>query len=156
MSQASPLETLISLTREKRDTASQRLVALRRARQDAQTQLETLQRYRQEYREKLQTAMQHGIGPDSWRNYEQFLRSLDAAIERARQSLGERERQLGQGQQHWQQEQRRLSAYDTLETRRQQREQQREQKREQRQNDEMANTLLLRRELQTASTETSH
>ncbi|WP_136064841.1 flagellar export protein FliJ [Modicisalibacter radicis] len=146
MTQASPLDTLISLTRESRDSASLKLAELRRARHDAQAQLDTLFRYRQEYRERLQGAMAHGIGPDSWQNYQQFLASLDNAIERARQSLNERENQISRGQQYWQDEQRKLSAYDTLVDRREQREQQRASRLEQRQNDEMANGLLLRRQ----------
>ncbi|MBZ9556980.1 MULTISPECIES: flagellar export protein FliJ [Modicisalibacter] len=156
MTHASPLDTLISLTRDARDSANVKLVELRRARQEAQVQLETLQQYRQEYREKLQRAMENGIGPDSWRNYQQFLLSLDGAIDRARKTLQDRESKLGQGQQHWQQEQRKLSAYDTLADRREQREQQRINRREQRQSDEMASNQLLRRQTQESRHETSH
>ncbi|GAA5178709.1 flagellar export protein FliJ [Modicisalibacter zincidurans] len=156
MTQASPLDTLISLTRDSRDSASLKLAELRRARHDAQAQLDTLFRYRQEYRERLQGAMAQGIGPDSWQNYQQFLASLDNAIERARQALSEREHQLNRGQQHWQDAQRKLSAYDTLVDRRQQREQQRVSRLEQRHNDEMANGLLLRRQQNESRHGSSH
>ncbi|MCG7598647.1 flagellar export protein FliJ [Halomonas sp. McH1-25] len=151
-----PLDTLISLTRDTRDNASIELGNLRRDLQSANAQLETLTRYRFEYRQRLQQAMESGIGPDSWRNYQQFLASLDAAIARARQTLGEREARLNQGQKRWQNEQRKLSAYDTLATRRETAVQQRANRQEQRLADEMAAGLVLRRQRQETNSEPSH
>lgn len=156
MAAATQLDTLISLTRDSRDSASIELSNSRRELQSAKTQLETLTRYRHEYRQRLQSAMEAGIGPDSWRNYQQFLASLDTAIARARQTLGERETRLNQGQQRWQKEQRKLSAYDTLATRRITAEHQRTNKREQRLADEMASGLLIRRRNQDSHSDSSH
>lgn len=146
MSSSTPLDTLISLARESRDNASIALNDLRRERQNAEVQVETLTRYRQEYRQRLQDAMQSGIGPDSWYNYQQFLASLDAAIARATRTLEQSKAGLAQGQQHWQNEQRRLSAYDTLASRREDTERQRASRQEQRLTDEMAAGALLRRQ----------
>ena len=151
-----PLDTLISLTRDSRDNASIELGSLRRDHHSAQAQLETLTRYRHEYRQRLQAAMEAGIGPDSWRNYQQFLASLDTAIARARQTLGERESRLNQGQKHWQNEQRKLSAYDTLATRRETAAQQRAARQEQRLADEMASGLILRRKNNDSLSNSSH
>lgn len=157
MAQATtPLDTLISLTRNSRDSANIELNGLRRDLQGAKSQLETLNRYRHEYRQRLQQAMEAGIGPDSWRNYQQFLASLDSAIARARQTLGERETRLNHGQKHWQNEQRKLSAYDTLATRRATEAQQRASRQEQRLADEMASGLVLRRQRQETNTDTHH
>ena len=157
MAQATtPLDTLISLTRDTRDSATIELGNLRRDLQSAKSQLETLTRYRLEYRQRLQQAMETGIGPDSWRNYQQFLTSLDTAIARARQTLGEREARLNQGQKHWQSEQRKLSAYDTLATRRETAIQQKASRQEQRLADEMAAGLVLRRQRQETNFEPSH
>lgn len=140
-----PLDTLISLTRDSRDNAGVQLSALRTKRQEAVAQIETLTQYRDEYRQRLQYAMQSGIGPDSWNNYQQFLTSLDNAIARARQTLVERETSLTQGQQYWQTEQRKLTAYDTLMDRRNQAQRLRANRQEQRLTDEMAAGTLLRR-----------
>ncbi|HET8790158.1 MAG TPA: flagellar export protein FliJ, partial [Modicisalibacter sp.] len=146
MAKSTPLDMLSELTRDARDTASIELSGLRRQRQDAAAQLETLTRYRHEYRQRLQNAMESGIGPDSWQNYQQFLASLDSAIARARQTLVEREAGLNQGQQRWQVEQRKLCAYDTLANRREHAERQRVTRHEQRLADEMAAGVLRRRQ----------
>lgn len=151
-----PLDTLISLARDSRDDAGIELSSLRRSRQDAVAQLETLTRYRHEYRQRLQAAMESGIGPDSWHNYQQFLASLDNAIARARQTLGEREAHLTQGQQRWQVEQRKLTAYDTLASRRESAERQRVTRQEQRLADEMAAGVLLRRQANDSHSGSSH
>ncbi len=151
-----PLDTLTSLTRDARDSATIELSGLRRKKQEAQAQLETLTRYRHEYRQRLQQAMEAGIGPDSWQNYQQFLASLDNAIARARQSLDECDASLNRGQQRWQVEQRKLCAYDTLASRRQHAERQRTSRQEQRLADEMAAGLLRRRQNNDSHSGSSH
>lgn len=156
MATSTPLDTLSELTRDARDSASIELNGLRRERQNAVAQLETLTRYRHEYRQRLQGAMETGIGPDSWQNYQQFLASLDSAIARARQTLVEREAGLAQGQQRWQVEQRKLCAYDTLASRREHAERQRMTRHEQRQADEMAAGVLRRRQANDSHSGSSH
>jgi len=156
MATSTPLDTLTSLTRDARDNASIELSGLRRERQNAVAQLDTLMRYRHEYRQRLQQAMESGIGPDSWHNYQQFLASLDNAIARARQTLTEREASLAQGQQRWQVEQRKLCAYDTLANRRDAAERQRATRREQRLADEMAAGVLRRRQANDSHSGSSH
>lgn len=153
---ATPLETLIALTRDSRNNANVELSNLRREHNNAVAQLETLTRYRQEYRQRLQAAMESGIDPDSWYNYQQFLASLDTAIARARQTLSERDNRLGQAQQRCQTEQRKLSAYDTLASRRVSAERQRTSRQEQRMTDEMANSALLRRQARDAHSGSSY
>nr|WP_297457480.1 flagellar export protein FliJ [uncultured Halomonas sp.] len=156
MAISSPLDTLSELTRDARDNASIELSGLRRSRQDAVAQLETLTSYRHEYRQRLQQAMETGIGPDSWQNYQQFLASLDSAIARARQTLVEREAALAQGQQRWQVEQRKLCAYDTLASRRDRAERQRMTRQEQRLSDEAAAGVLRRRQTNDSHSGSSH
>ncbi|WP_048308177.1 flagellar export protein FliJ [Halomonas sp. PR-M31] len=156
MATSSPLDTLITLARDSRDNAGVELSGLRRAQQEAKAQLDTLLQYRHEYRQKLQNTMESGIGPASWSNYQQFLRSLDDAIARSRQALSEREAQLTQGQLRWQTEQRRLSAYDTLVDRRDTAERQRVGRREQRMADEMSAGMRFRRQAQQEHSGSSH
>lgn len=144
MSRTSALDTLIELTREAVDNAGRNLAGARRNQQQAQAQLDTLQHYRQEYSLRLQQAMFEGMEPASLLNYQAFLRSLDDAIDRARQSLGEQARQVGQHQQHWLEQQRKLNSYDTLVNRRVQAEQLRDSRSDQRLTDELSAQLRLR------------
>lgn len=139
-----PLDNLTELAREARDQAGQRLAGERRTAAQIVEQLESLQRYRQEYACKLQAAMREGIDPASMHNYQRFLASLDDALERARQALAAQQQRVDQSQRHWQQEQRKLSSYDTLAERRAKAQRQAEQRREQRANDDLVNGRWLR------------
>ncbi|WP_163559781.1 flagellar export protein FliJ [Halomonas sp. NO4] len=144
MSATSQLDMLSELARNARDQAGQALAGERQSEQQVNAQLESLTRYRHEYAVRLQQAMRDGIDPASMHNYQQFLASLDAALERARQALEEQRQRVTRRQQQWQQEQQRLSAYDTLSSRREAEQQKQEARREQRFNDEMASGRLLR------------
>lgn len=139
-----PLDTLTEMARQARDQAGQRLAGDRRDARQVAEQLEALQRYRAEYAARLQTALREGIDPASMHNYQRFLASLDDALERARQALGEQQRRVDQSQQHWQSEQRRLRSYDTLAERRDASRRRTEQRREQRASDDLVNSTRQR------------
>lgn len=155
MSRTSALDTLIGLTREAVENAGRHLAGARRSQQQAQTQLDTLQHYRQEYSRGLQQAMQQGMEPASLLNYQAFLSSLDDAIARAGQSLREQVQQVGQRQQHWLEQQRKLNSYDTLVNRRVQAEQLRDSRNDQRLTDELSAQLRLRGNAFTPSSSSS-
>ncbi|MCC5883927.1 MAG: flagellar export protein FliJ [Halomonas sp.] len=144
MSASSQLAMLSDLARDARDQAGQLLAGERQNERQVAAQLESLNRYRLEYAERLQQAMHEGIDPASMHNYQQFLASLDAALQRARQALDAQQQRVQQSQQHWQQEQKRLSAFDTLVSRRDAEQQRQEVRRDQRTSDEMAAGRLLR------------
>ncbi|MGM0785231.1 MAG: flagellar export protein FliJ [Pseudomonadota bacterium] len=144
MSATSQLDMLSELARNARDQAGQALAGERQSEQQVNAQLESLTRYRYEYAERLQQAMRNGIDPASMHNYQQFLASLDAALERARQALHEQRQRVVRRQHEWQEEQQRLSAYDTLSSRREAERHKREARREQRLSDELASGRLLR------------
>jgi flagellar FliJ protein len=144
MSRSSALDTLIELTREAVDNAGRQLAGARRSQQQAKGQLDTLQHYRQEYARSLQQAMQQGMEPASLLNYQAFLRTLDDAIDRARQSLNDQQRQVSQRQQQWLEQQRKLNSYHTLVDRRAQAEQLRDSRSQQRITDELSAQLRLR------------
>lgn len=144
MSRTSALDTLIELTREAVDNAGRNLAGARRNQQQAQAQLDTLLHYRQEYAHGLQQAMMEGMQPASLLNYQAFLRSLDEAVERARQSLGEQARQVGQHQQQWLEQQRKLNSFHTLTERRAQAAQLHDSRSQQRLTDELSAQLRLR------------
>lgn len=144
MSASSQLAMLSDLARDARDQAGQLLAGERQSERQVASQLESLNRYRLEYAERLQQAMREGIDPASMHNYQQFLASLDAALQRARRALDSQQQRVQQSQQQWQQEQKRLSAFDTLVSRRDAEQQRQEARREQRISDEMAAGRLLR------------
>ena len=151
MSRTSALDTLIGLAREAVENAGRNLAGARRSQQQIQTQLDTLRHYRQEYSLRLQQSMQQGMDPASLINYQAFLGSLDDAIVRAGQSLHEQERQVGQRQQQWLEQQRKLNSYNTLVDRRNQAEQLRDSRQQQRVTDELSAQLRLRGNLFTSS-----
>ncbi len=105
------LDMLTDLARDARDQAGKLLAQERQTQQQTEAQLQSLNRYRVEYAERLQHAMRDGIDPATMYNYQQFLASLDAALVRARQALTAQQKRVQQSQQHWQQEQRKLSSW---------------------------------------------
>lgn len=143
------LEMLADLAREARDQAGIALAQERQGEQQTTAQLHSLNRYRAEYAERLQLAMRDGIDPATMYNYQQFLASLDAALERARHTLAAQQKRVQTRQQHWQQEQRKLSSYDTLTSRRLVEEHRRFERREQKTNDDLVTSRLARQRNET-------
>ncbi|QEA39702.1 flagellar export protein FliJ [Pistricoccus aurantiacus] len=146
MSTNNPLERLAELAQDSRDAAGQLLAKNRQTQQKASHQFEALHRYRMEYADRLQDALKQGVKPMTLRNYQGFLGTLDDAIERARQQLSHQQHQVSSAQQQWQKEQRKLSSYNTLSSRRQDQQRQEQQRQEQRRNDEMSANSLARRQ----------
>jgi flagellar FliJ protein len=140
----SQLEMLTDLARGARDQAGKTLAQERQTEQQTTAQLQSLLGYRAEYAERLQKAMRDGIDPATMYNYQQFLASLDAALSRARQALAAQQASVQQSQLNWQQEQRKLSSYDTLASRRLLEEHRRSERHEQKTNDDLVTSRLAR------------
>ncbi|TVP50488.1 MAG: flagellar export protein FliJ [Halomonas sp.] len=140
----SQLEMLTDLARGARDQAGKLLAKERQTEQQTTAQLQSLVSYRAEYAERLQKAMREGIDPATMYNYQQFLASLDAALVRARQALAAQQASVQQSQKNWQQEQRKLSSYDTLASRRLLEEHRRSERHEQKTNDDLVTSRLAR------------
>ncbi|QIB64323.1 flagellar export protein FliJ [Kineobactrum salinum] len=144
----SPLDTLIELTRQSRDGAGKSLADDRKRSLETISQLETLADYRQEYANQLQDMLRRGTDTAMLHNYQQFLRTLDAAIARARETLSQQEQRVASSRQQWQQQQQQLSSYDTLAGRRAQQQRRQEQRREQVQSDELTSNMSARQRQQ--------
>ena len=112
------MQMLRDLAQRSSDKAVENLGHLQRQQQEAQNQLGQLQRYRDEYQRKLHDSLTRGVSSSQWRDYQQFIASLDKAIEQQQRRLGEHQTRVENGKQHWQGERRKLNAYDTLHTRR--------------------------------------
>lgn len=145
----SQLEMLSGLAKDARDQAGQLLAKERQSEQQTQAQLQALHRYRAEYSERLQTAMRQGIDPASMYNYQQFLASLDAALTRAQQALAEQQSRVEKSQEQWRHEQRKLSSYDTLSSRRLLEAQRRSARQEQKINDDLVTSRMARQQSET-------
>jgi flagellar FliJ protein len=148
MAVPTPLDTLTELAREARDQAGQALANERNNERLAANQLQSLGSYRAEYAQRLQRAMCDGIDPATMANYQQFIAALDDALVRAKQALLAQQQRVLKSQKQWQDEQSRLSSYNTLTARRATQAQIAENRREQRQNDEFVTNREVRRRLQ--------
>lgn len=144
MSGTSPLEYLLERARRARDNAGRALADDRRAEALGEAQLQTLENYRREYSQRLQQALQQGVDNATLANYRRFIQSLDDAIGQARQALSRQQHRVSASRQLWQTQQRTLSSYDTLLTRRAAQQQRQQARLERRHDDELSAALLQR------------
>ncbi|MDI1238103.1 MAG: flagellar export protein FliJ [Polaromonas sp.] len=131
-----PLATLIELAQNKTDEATRRLGQLQNAHTSAAGKLEMLLQYRQEYLVQLQQQMQAGLSSSHVRNFQNFISTLDGAIEQQRALTVQADTRLAHGRGDWQNNKRRLNSFDTLANRVRQQEMVRLGKKEQRDSDE--------------------
>lgn len=114
MSQSNALNTLKDLAEKEVDDAALRLGEMRRGCQQAQDQLNMLIDYQHEYRNNLNQDMSQGIASTRWQNYQQFIQSLEKAIEQHRQQLMQWNSKVDQALGFWKEKKQRLQAWQTL------------------------------------------
>ena len=117
MTQSSALTTLKDLAEKAVDDAAIRLGEMRRGCQQAEEQLKMLMDYQNEYRNNLNTDMTQGIGSQRWQNYQQFISTLEKAIEQHRQQLMQWTTKVEQALSAWREKKQRLQAWQTLQDR---------------------------------------
>jgi flagellar FliJ protein len=139
-----PLDTLIGLARESADEAARVLGRLNNERKQAEQQLAVLRDYRQDYLVRLQKIMQTGMSAADCHNYQRFIGTLDDAISQQADALAALDARLVKSRLHWQQQQRKLNAFDTLAQREAHAERVVAERREQRANDEHSARLARR------------
>lgn len=81
MAQHGALATLKDLAEKEVDDAAVLLGEMRRGCQQAEEQLKMLIDYQHEYRNNLNNDMGQGITSNRWINYQQFIQTLEKAIE---------------------------------------------------------------------------
>lgn len=138
MSKPFALQIVLDLMQTRADEATRKLARLIANERDARNKLDLLLGYRDEYAARFQQAAQNGLSPGEWRNFRDFLGRLDEAVAVQRQTVAAQAQNTLAGQQHWQQQRRKLKAFDTLSERHETREAYREQKREQKTQDDYA------------------
>jgi flagellar FliJ protein len=144
MPRTSALNTLIELARTRTDDAAKRLGSLNIQSMDLQAKLALLLQYGDEYRARFAVSMQRGLKASDWRNYQEFLDRLDAAIAEQREFLALMNQRLKAGQSAWQAARRTLVSYDTLAQRQVRSELARAARSEQKQTDEIVNNTAAR------------
>ena len=117
MAKTSTLDMLIDLAKNDTDEAARKLAQMANARRDAEQQLEALHSYRLDYAQRLQQASQTGLTASNYHNFRQFIATLDEAISQQNKILEQLDARLSKGREAWQAEKRRLSSFETLQTR---------------------------------------
>ena len=144
MTKRSALDTLLELAQTRTDDAARRLGALNTQGVDMETKLALLTEYWNEYSARFQISMQRGITAADWRNYQEFLNKLDAAIVQQREVLVATRQRVEAGQVAWQSAKRTLKSYDTLALRQAGAEMLRMARHEQKETDERASNATAR------------
>jgi len=138
MSKPFALQTVLDLMRQRADEATSQLARLIASEKDADAKLKLLADYREEYALRFQDAAREGLAPQQWRNFQDFLRRLDEAIEQQREVVTRSRRNTAQGQDAWRAQQVKLKAMDTLSLRHRETESRKELRQEQKLVDEIA------------------
>ena len=147
MENSSPLITLCSLAQKALDQATNHLGQIRQSHTQAEEQLTMLLNYQREYRDKLNNTMTGGIAANTWQNYQQFIGTLEVAIDQHRRQLQQWDQRLNVAVNQWQDKQQRLNAYQTLQTRASEQQRSHENKMDQKQNDEFAQRSAYRKKM---------
>ena len=145
MNSTLPLKLLIELAQKDVDEAARLLGERQKQRAEVERQLESLREYRHEYRTRMQTATLQGMAGCDWRNFQQFIDTLDTAIGQQTMLLEQADERLAAARREWQAQQRRLNSFGTLASREEARTAVRVARREQKENDEYAARSLRRR-----------
>ncbi|AJJ20847.1 MULTISPECIES: flagellar export protein FliJ [Yersinia] len=114
MKSQSPLITLRDLAQKAVEQASTQLGQVRLSYQNAEQQLTMLLTYQDEYRVRLNDTLSNGMASSSWQNYQQFIQTLEQAIDQHRHQLAQWNVKVEQAVKHWQEKQQRLNAFETL------------------------------------------
>lgn len=136
MAQAFSLQPLLDLMQTRTDEATRQLGKLIAAEQNAKSRLQMLEQYRAEYAQKMSEATAQGITRSALHNYQDFLARIDQAISQQATAVRSSEQSTAAGQNHWQEQNKRLKAIDTLSLRHDAKERWREGKLEQKIQDE--------------------
>jgi flagellar FliJ protein len=142
MSKKFPLQSILDLSQMRLEEATRHLGELISGEQRATERLELLVQYRTEYQARFLEAARDGIGREQWRNFQQFLDKLDAAIGQAGQLVDQSHQLRTEGQREWLDRRGRVKAFDTLAGRHRARQAYEEGHREQKLADEHAARLF--------------
>ncbi|MGM3160011.1 flagellar export protein FliJ [Dickeya undicola] len=136
---------LRDLAQKEVDAATTHLGLVQKAYLQAEQQLNTLLGYHDDYRQRLNDSMTEGMANTSWQNYQQFILTLEKAIEQHQHQLLNWTSRLDQAMKAWQEKQQRLNAFSTLQQREQTKMLAHENRLEQKRMDEFAQRASMRK-----------
>ena len=117
MAEHGALATLKDLAEKEVDDAALLLGEMRRGFQQAEEQLTMLLDYQNEYRSNLNNDMSQGMASNRWINDQQFIQTLEKAVEQHRQQLTQWTQKVDMALNSWRQKKQRLQAWQTLQDR---------------------------------------
>ncbi|TJZ65888.1 flagellar export protein FliJ [Chitiniphilus eburneus] len=127
---------LLDMARDDREEAARAMQAAQVALLSGKQKLEQVENFRAEYRGRLMSSGQGGITVVQWRDFQHFLAKLDTAANAQRGEVARLEQAYEQCRDAWHECEKKVKAYEALETRHQAAELAREAKQEQKLNDE--------------------
>ncbi|NKI74831.1 flagella biosynthesis chaperone FliJ [Dickeya sp. CFBP 2040] len=136
---------LRDLAQKEADAATTHLGHIQKAYLHAEQQLNMLLGYHDDYRQRLNDSMTEGMANTSWQNYQQFILTLEKAIEQHQHQLLNWSSRLNQAIKAWQEKQQRLNAFSTLQQREQTKMLAHENRQEQKRMDEFAQRASMRK-----------
>lgn len=114
MTQPFSLQPLLEVMQTRTDEATRKLGKLIAAEQSQRSRLEMLEQYRDEYAQRLRDATMQGVTRFVLLNYQAFLARIDEAIAQQRIAVESSELNTKAGKDHWQEQNKKLKAIDTL------------------------------------------
>jgi flagellar FliJ protein len=129
---------LFNLAREKVDAAAERMRKAQANQVAAQGKLSQLNVFLQEYRQRLTDGGMRGMGISQWQDFQRFLRRLDEAVEIQQGEVDRCVQRFMLERQAWQNERKKLKAYEKLMAREAMRAQRAENRQLQKATDEFA------------------
>lgn len=143
MKQSNALQILITQTQERIEETILDLANARKNKEMAESFLKTLEGYRNDYSQAINDLMRQGCPVLTLSYYRDFLSSLDKALDQARNTVKEEDKQISLAQSRWQDEKLSLNSYETLVSRKQQAIDLKNRRSEQKQTDEMSARRLV-------------
>jgi len=142
MTRTPALSKLMEVARRKTDVAAQLLGASCSRSREEENKLALLLDYRRDYQARFDAAIRAGVDRVELRNFHEFLRKLDVAIEQQQKIVAQHQGNVAARRDEWRAANRSLKSFDTLARREQAATTRRERKREQREHDETAARAL--------------
>jgi flagellar FliJ protein len=144
MASTSSLNILIDLAKDGAAEAGKQLQLLTTERSKAESQLSMLHDYRLDYAQRLQKATETGLSASNYHNFRQFIATLDEAISQQNNIVAQMDVRIEKGRQQWYAEKRRLSSFETLQSRQSRQQLARANRSEQLASDELSANLYRR------------
>jgi flagellar protein FliJ len=142
MSKTLPIQLLIELAEGELDAATKKLGKLQQERAELAQQLQSLIDYRAEYHARFAESAQQGMNAANWRNFQAFIETLDAAIDKQRQWLVQADARLDAARPEWRAKKQKVGSFEVIHARQRAEHDKRAARVEQRNADEHAAKVL--------------